>query len=679
MNIGLSEAELRRLAGVQRIHVVFKTHFDLGFTDFAAHVVDRYVGTFLPRAMDAARRSREGGQQRFVWTVGSWLVYECLEHGSPRFRAELERAIADGDITWTAAPFTPHSELMGRDLFVLGLSLSKRLDERFGTSTIAANFTDVPGHTLGIVPLLAREGVRFLHVGVNPASAVPDVPDAFRWRLASESAEIAVSYNRDYGGLTRFGASPDALLIVFTDDNVGPPEAVDVARLYAELEQRVPGVHVDAAGMNAFAAASLEWVAELPVVEREIGDSWIHGGATDPAKLAAYRELGRLRSEWVASGLASEAELDDAYRMLMLVGEHTWGLDVKTYVTDETAYGKREFIGAARSGEFATLAASWSEQREYVARAVALLPDRLAEIARDRLESLSAAPPDDVPPERVEGETRFENRRFELSLDPVSGAISHLVDKKNRAVYAAPSSALALARYQTFDADDYARFHREYLRSHDAWALKDFGKPGLETLGTTSTTWTPKVATVQSRRTTEATLVRCESRFSPVCGLEYGAPRRLVLDLALHDTAPRIDLSLSWFDKDPVRIPEALWLTFQLPAGQAAAWVLDKLGVPISPLEVVPRGGRMHAVERGVHYADERRNLTIEMLDAPVVSPLGAQLLRFDERMPEDSDGMAVCLFNNVWGTNFPMWYGESGRARFVLRFDDDESWRRRD
>jgi hypothetical protein len=31
-----------------------------------------------------------------------------------------------------------------------------------------------------------------------------------------------------------------------------------------------------------------------------------------------------------------------------------------------------------------------------------------------------------------------------------------------------------------------------------------------------------------------------------------------------------------------------------------------------------------------------------------------------------------VCLFNNVRGTNFAMWYGESGKARFVLRFDDD-------
>src|SRR4029077_7633807 len=98
-------------------------------------------------ALELARRSRDEGTHRFVWTVASWLVYEGLERGGPTLRAGLEQAIADGDITWTATPFTPHSELMGRELFTLGLDLSRRLDGRFGKHTIAANLTDVPGHT----------------------------------------------------------------------------------------------------------------------------------------------------------------------------------------------------------------------------------------------------------------------------------------------------------------------------------------------------------------------------------------------------------------------------------------------------------------------------------------------------------------------------------------------------
>jgi hypothetical protein len=118
-------------------------------------------------------------------------------------------------------------------------------------------------------------------------------------------------------------------------------------------------------------------------------------------------------------------------------------------------------------------------------------------------------------------------------------------------------------------------------------------------------------------------------------------------------------------------VPEALWLTFHVPAAKASSWVLDKLGVPVSPLDIVPGGGRLHAVERGVLYADKGREL-VEMLDTPIVSPFGPCLLRFENRSPADEDCIAVCLLNNVWGTNFAMWYGESGQARFVIRVADE-------
>ncbi len=119
---------------------------------------------------------REGDQNRFIWTTGSWLIYEYLERASRPERDRLEKAIAAGDIAWHGLPFTVHSELMDVGLFRFGLSLSQELDRRYGKVTIAAKASDVPGHTLGIVPLMAEAGIQFLHIGVNPASTPPDVP-----------------------------------------------------------------------------------------------------------------------------------------------------------------------------------------------------------------------------------------------------------------------------------------------------------------------------------------------------------------------------------------------------------------------------------------------------------------------------------------------------------------------
>jgi hypothetical protein len=56
--------------------------------------------------------------------------------------------------------------------------------------------------------------------------------------------------------------------------------------------------------------------------------------------------------------------------------------------------------------------------------------------------------------------------------------------------------------------------------------------------------------------------------------------------------------------------------------------------------------------------------------DAPLVAPGQRSLLDFTNRRPPLSQGTHFLLYDNVWGTNFGMWYDEDARFRFVLRFD---------
>ena len=97
---------------------------------------------------------------------------------------------------------------MDAQLFRAGLGISEELDDRFGRTTTAAKMTDVPGHTRAMVPLLAEAGVTFLHLGVNPAWPVPDVPPVFRWR-SPDGAEVVVAYQAGgYGGELTIDGSP---------------------------------------------------------------------------------------------------------------------------------------------------------------------------------------------------------------------------------------------------------------------------------------------------------------------------------------------------------------------------------------------------------------------------------------------------------------------------------------
>jgi hypothetical protein len=101
----------------------------------------------------------------------------------------------------------------------------------------------------------------------------------------------------------------------------------------------------------------------------------------------------------------------------------------------------------------------------------------------------------------------------------------------------------------------------------------------------------------------------------------------------------------------------------------AKGWQLEKMGQKISPLEVVRDGNRrLHAVE-AMEYRNAGEYLRLDSLDAPLVAPGEPALLNFSNRQPPLQHGMHVNLYNNVWGTNFPMWNGEDARFRFALRF----------
>lgn len=115
---------------IKKVFVVHKTHLDIGFTDFAAKVLDQYVNTFIPRAIDTAYECNAGGKKNFVWTVGAFLIEYYLEHAEHPER--LVQAIEDGYITWHGLALTTHTELMDERLFRYELDISKRLDERFG-------------------------------------------------------------------------------------------------------------------------------------------------------------------------------------------------------------------------------------------------------------------------------------------------------------------------------------------------------------------------------------------------------------------------------------------------------------------------------------------------------------------------------------------------------------------
>ncbi len=658
---------------VKRVLVMFKCHFDAGFIDTQARVVRRYFDEFYPKAMHIASEMRQAGKQRYVWTTGSWLLYEYLERASPADRKRMEEAVARGDIAWHALPFSWQTEMMDESMIAGSLALSDSLDKRFGAKTTGCKMTDVPGHTRGLLAPLAAHGITFLDIGVNGGSRPAEVPRLFVWQDPS-GATVVVMYHHEYGDVLSVPGSDLAVAIIVRDDNSGPHTLQEIANIYSDLESRFPNARIVASNLTEIANAVQPYRGHLPVVTQEIGDTWIYGVASDPLKVARYREVARLRRKWISAGAFKLGDATDAalLRRVLLEPEHTWGTDTKTWL-DFDHYTPHDLAEMLHTKNYEVVQFSWKEKRQDLFDGVAALPQPLREEAQAAVQNLAAREPKLAGGSPHPAEKEIETAHFILAIDPKTGAIIRLRNKTSGREWASADHPLALFSYQTLSLQDYTRFFASYIISTADWVAKDFGKPNIERFGAVSANWTPSLDGIEVARNAGGLRLLASLAIRDAEAFQSGRaafPQKMYLEISLPDGAdPRVELNFYWFQKPATRMPEALWLTFNPLVTSPEGWTLEKSGQQVSPFDVVSSGSRhLHAVSTGFRYIDEKGSFSVETLDAPLLAVGEKSPLNFSRSQPDLSSGVHCNLFNNAWGTNYIMWFGEDMRFRFVLR-----------
>jgi hypothetical protein len=670
-DVPVMRPQLKPEPDVKRVLVMFKCHFDAGFIDTQANVVKRYFREYFPRAIEIARKANEGGRRQYVWTTGSWLLYEYLEQASEADRKAMEAAIARGDITWHALPFTWQTEMMGRSLIEGSLALSKSLDKRFGKVTTGAKMTDVPGHTRGLIAPLARHGVGFLEIGVNGGSTVAKLPPVFLWKSAG-GASLPVMYHWDYSGTARVPGSDVVLATRVRGDNAGPHTMNEIGEVRRELAQQFPNAEVSACSLSQMAEAVAPHRDALPVVTAEIGDTWIYGVASDPVKVARYREIARLRESWLSRSEFQPGDATDValLRRLLLEVEHTWGTDTKTWL-DFDNYKPADLKRMLDTKNYRVVQFSWQEKRQDLLDGVATLPDALRAEAGKALDALKPVEPA-IPAQPHAPGKPIEGAHFVLDIDGRTGAITRLRNKATGREWASDEKPIGLFAYQTLSKDDYDRFIKSYLTTTEDWAYKDFGKPNIERLGAESRTWLPASASVHVEETPEAHRVLIQPRFEDEAAFESGRaafPRKVYVELVLPKAEAVIHVTASWFEKPATRLPEALWMTFNPVVADARGWTLRKSDELVSPFDVAESGNRhMHAVSTSFFHGEGGVRFEVVTLDAPLVALGERTPLLFSNQQPDLSRGIHSCLYNNAWGTNYIMWFGEDARFRYEVR-----------
>ena len=618
---------------------------------------------------------------------------------TPDAVANFTRAVEAGYIYWHAFPFNGEAELSEPGMFAEALALTHGLDDQFRLPRKATlSQRDVPGLTRAALPALAAAGVRALTVGVNPFSTPPYVPRAFVWRDAASGANVTAMWHPwYYGGIGLSDAVVipglgHAVVFDWRGDNAGPPtSAEEVLADFKAIRAEFPGADVFASTLDDFTALlTPAVVAVLPVVEAEIGDTWLHGSASDPHKSAMMKRASAARAACVGAGgacAAGDASVANFTRLLLKNTEHTWGKSLNKFLGDFSNWSNAQLQAelARKAPNFMDVIASWQEQRDWgLAYPLAALPPAhplraaveaaWADIYPHGAPSLEGWAPVAAPGAEVAvGDWR-------LAFDGATGALSLLVDNAaGGGVWAnasADGSFLGLAEYHSYDNVSIANWMEAYNVKNPN--PNSFGKPNISEAGAANHTAPQQLLGLWTRAAQPpaapgASFLVHASLAPALLHEQDGAPSDLWVQYDVPSSssaggggggggggaARAINVSLTMLNKTATRLPEGLFFRFKAAGGGGGAlrYSVDKLGRAVDPLHVQPGGNqRQHGVGAGVTVLSATAGLLVRAPDAPLAA-FGAPSIfpvPTTAAPPEMEEGFSMILIDNLWNTNYP-------------------------
>lgn len=691
-----------------RIYLVFKTHFDIGFTDLSSTIIRQYAEQMLPEVIETCDMTADMGALHYVWTMPSWPL--TIMQRNHEFRPDLDRLIKNGQIVWHALPFTSHFDFSGMEDTIQGLQYAVQLSKEYGIPLpVSAKMTDVPGHGRALPMILANAGIRFLHLGCNEFATPPDVPPLFFWQ-GPDGSRLLTMYSAGGYGSSLFPPSdwpfPVWMALMHTHDNSGPQSAEMIRDMVDTVRRQYPDAEIICGSMDDFYhSLSACDLSSVPVITDDLADSWIHGAGTYPAETAAVRQA---RRDILTAGIMSFAtgqgrsvvahEATAAYNALALFDEHTWGLDVKTWMNAQRVYEKDAFLQVLSSDEYRRMEASWQEQRD---RAYSAQQHASAALRAVQGGGYSAFNPngspftgwaqatDDIsgviplagrnmiyvkdvpalssqtvqPPEYPTADIdTLENHRYRLTLNQEQGIITELYDKVLGCTLLEARDGIGVFsyRYDIYGIQDVTEYLRSYAYRFSDWGVRDNMKDNYPNCMHQS--FTPAFCGLQ----VDGFTVTLQYQ-SNACQ-EYGDAQDISIEIALPPLGDELFIRVHLSDKQPTPFTESGCLAFPL-AENHPQYLMNKNGSLIDPAHDIAdcANHALYCIEDFLCAQGSGDGLCLLSEDAPLFS-IGETGIYTYRKQYEAHDPILYCnLFNNMWGTNFPQWISGSLDFRFTL------------
>ncbi len=361
---------------VTDIVIVFKMHFDIGYTNWAEGVLQQYSNQMLKRTLLSIEQTSElTKSEQFKWTVPGWPLKYMLENCSTEDKIKLEKAIRDGRIIPHALPLTYETEACDEENLVRGLHVNSYLNRKYGQPlSREAKLTDVPSHSRVLPTILKNAGIDILHIGCNPGSAAPDVPPLFWWQGPDGSKILTFYWAKYYGS----GVLPPEnwnhktwLALIMTHENSGAPTPEQVAEVLKEAKEKMPDARIKIGRISDFYDLLMKENPVLPVITGDMPDTWIHGYMSMPRETKLSKKMQRetysteiLNTQmniWFGTNNSVEPFIDKAFENMILYDEHTFGVAMTHGDQQKWTYND-EFKINKSLGNYDFIEKSWTEK-----------------------------------------------------------------------------------------------------------------------------------------------------------------------------------------------------------------------------------------------------------------------------------------------------------------------------
>jgi len=453
VNINTYSQELKPNPDLEEVIVVFKTHFDIGYTDFAESVVRNYGSSMIEAALFNLDASLDmPPEERFAWTLPAWPMKQILDRSKPETRARVETALKNGNFAIHALPFTFETEASDPENLARSFRFSTDISKKYGLELPRdAKMTDVPSHSWFLPTLLNNAGVQFLHLGCNPASKSPEIPLLFWWEGPDGSRLMTMYYGRYYGTDL---VSPEGwpfktwLALIPTNDNQGAPAAEEVTKILQEIRELAPNAKIKIGRISDFYNSLMRENPDIPIVKGDMPDTWIHGYMSMPKEVKISRQVRR--DMFALEALNTQLNYwsntsDDISEMIgkaaensLLFDAHTFGLAMSHGHSGHWAYGD-SFKLLRSQGIYAPIEKSWKDKGDRIYEAEKKIEpnykDELQRLARDiNIEKPHLTVYNSLPWQRtgmVKLQMRSNNIQGNALKDLSSGEIISLSNKGN--------------------------------------------------------------------------------------------------------------------------------------------------------------------------------------------------------------------------------------------------------